>query len=188
MPHGSGKKRSQASLGIWIWELRAGLEKANKKQRQESFERSVSRSRECGKQDAEGEQSGEQVAQGAAEAGHGQLQRCRCGAEERGCGRNPHLSCTLPPRGLYKPLAAPPCWDCTRCCHSALPQISVLGEGQAEGDKGYRRKIGARFPSAPIACSSLNREILLQSCCSCISPVSGLSQSRVLGFLRLFCQ
>lgn len=49
-------KKVQASLGNWIWgltALRAGIEKANKKYWQESFKRSLSRSRECGKQDAE---------------------------------------------------------------------------------------------------------------------------------------
>lgn len=88
--------------------------------------------------------------QGAAGPGHTQLQRCRCGAEERSCLRNPDLSCSLPPRGLVQTSVSSSVLGLhTLLALGSLPQIGVLGEGDAKGDMGYRRKISACFLSAP---------------------------------------
>lgn len=88
--------------------------------------------------------------QGAAEPGHIQPQRCRCGAEECSWLRNPDPSCSLPPRGLVQTSVSSSVPGVhTLLALGSLPQIRVLGEGDAKGDVGYRRKIGACFLSAP---------------------------------------
>lgn len=124
--------------------------------------------------------------QGAVELGHKQLQRCRCGAEERSCLRNPDLSCTLPPRGLVQTSASSSVLGLhTLLALGSLPQISVLGEGDAKWGMGYRRKINACCLSAPNCMLVLEQRnpltVLLQM--HFTYRVSGLSQSRILHFL-----
>lgn len=68
----------------------------------------------------------------------------------RSCLRNPDLSCSLPPRGLVQTSVSSSVLGLhTLLALGSLPQIGVLGEGDAKGDMGYRRKISACFLSAP---------------------------------------